>query len=489
MLVRKMMPLMAACCILAARLCLAAQQPGPVSRQMPPGSPVPEVSPEKFRKAVAEKLASSKGRAAARIKNPNAGDKGIRPSLVEALRQQRLAAVSAHTAAIEVEKTQSSSGQSGSGAVMLTPVHPVLLAQPQPASPSSKVVPTTVGGQMAPKVQTNISPGQALKSTGSTGSNSTQPAPAPTAIMHQTDPRLLAPHPLTMCFGPGIRAVNSQSKGVVFTPIQDYNAYTITGCFFGNQSGQAYLIGKFRAQQIKLQIQYWTDSEIDARVDPNTSGELDQDNVSLVIAPAGAAQMKAPGFKFMAARSDPAVLLPSIPSSWAKLQLVNAKLNTFASNPVQPYYQSTASAGSVPQVASGSSVYVSRYFEHKFSPGSDYYDFSQLASGWTTDSMQFSSYDEDSCPWVVTYKQSFGNAFPEWSGDNIKVFWSDTSCSGFMPHLILGIPAAIYADHTGSYYALNVWVRGPRCTDPYSGKAQPQCMQNVQMCGNETCGP
>jgi len=484
MSVRKMMSLMAACCILAAPLCLAAQQPVPVSpRQMPPGTRLPEVSPEKFRKAVAEKLASSKGRAAARIKNPNAGDKGVRPSLVEALRQQRLAAVSAHTAAIGVEKTQSSSGQSGSGAVMLAPAHPVLLAQPQPASPSSKLEPTTVGGQMVPKVQTNIAPGQALKGS---GNYRTQPTPAPTGITHQTDPRWLAPHPLTMCMGPGVRAVNSHPKGVLFTPIQDYNSYIITGCLFGSQSGQAYLIGKFRAQQINLQIQYWTDNEIDARVDPNISGELDQDNVSLVIAPAGAAQMKAPGFKFMAARSDPAVLLSSIPSSWAKLQPVSVTLpNHFYPQTVPVSYSSPAN---VPQ-ATGDSAFVSRYFDHKFSPGSDYYDFSQLASGWTTDSMQFSSYDEDSCPWIVTYKQSFGNAFPEWSGDNIKVFWSDTSCSGFMPHPILGIPAAIYADHTGSYYALNVWVRGPRCTDPYSGKAQPQCIQNVQMCGNETCGP
>jgi hypothetical protein len=341
-------------------------------------------------------------------------------------------------------------------------------------------MPTPASGQVAPKVQSNIGPGQALRGT---GSNNTQPTPASTAITHQTDPRWLAPHPLTMCFGPGIRAVNSQSKGVVFTPIQDYNSYTITGCLFGNQSGHAYLIGKFRAQQINLQIQYWTDNEIDARVDPNISGELDQDNVSLVIAPAGAAQMKAPGFKFMAARSDPAVLLPSIPSSWAKLQPVSVTLpNHFYPQTVPVSYSSPAN---VPQ-ATGDSAFVSRYFGQKFPTGADNYDFSQLASGWTTDSMQLLTFDGNYCPWVVTYKESFGNAFVEWIGDNIRVFWSDTSCSGFLPDPFTPLN---YSNRTGSYYALNVWARGPRCTDPYNGKPQAQCIQNVINCGNETCGP
>jgi hypothetical protein len=396
-----------------------------------------------------------------------------------ALQQQRLAATSAHIQAIGVEKTQSTFGQPGSG-TMLAPVHPALLAQPRPAPPNSKVTPTPLAGQVGPMVQSNSGPGQALRST---GNNNTQPVAASTAITHQTDPRLIAPRPITsICLGPGIRAVNSQSKGVVFTPIQDYNAYTITGCLFGTQPGQAFLIGKFRAQQINLQIQDWTDSEIDARVDPNVSGELDQDNVSLVIAPANTPQMKAPGFKFMAARSDPAVLLPSIPSSWAKLQPVSVTLPPhFYPQTVPVTYSSPAN---VPE-ATGDSAFVSRYFGQKFPTGADNYDFSQLAPGWTTDSMQLVTYDDDPCPWVVTYKENFGNAFGEWIGDNIRVFWSDTSCSGFLPYPLWPLN---YSNRTGSYYALNVWVRGPRCTDPYTDKLAQKCIQSMQQCGNETCG-
>jgi hypothetical protein len=262
------------------------------------------------------------------------------------------------------------------------------------------------------------------------------------------------------------------------------------GCFFGNQPGHAYLIGKFHAQQVNLQIQYWSDSEIDARVDPTVSGELDQDNVSLVIAPAQAAQIKASGFKFMAARSDPAVLLPQIPASWAKLQKVNAKINNFVSNPVNPAYLSPVNRSPAPPDANGDSAYVSReYPGHQFPEGGDVYDFSHLAPGWTTDSMQLFSYDQDSCPYVLTYRHTFGTAFSEWLGDNIRVWWTTTSCSGFYPNPFLGgIPSYTYSNNTGLYYALNVWVRGPRCTDPHTGSAQQKCMQNVISCGSENCG-
>src|SRR5207245_5987312 len=113
------------------------------------------------------------------------------------------------------------------------------------------------------------------------------------------------------------------------------------------QTGHAYLVGQFNAQQINLETAYWSDSEIDARVDPKTSGELDQDNVSLVITPAGAAQIKASGFKFVAARSDPAVFLPSIPQAWWS----HSGWSSTWGAPVRRYFSPVTPGGYVPQDA------------------------------------------------------------------------------------------------------------------------------------------
>lgn len=446
---------------------------------------LPEVSAEQFRQGVMEKLSKSKGKVAAKKRNPNAGEKGIKPSLAAALQLQKLAATSAHMH--NLAPVQATGTQTGTGGGMLGPSRPLLTQQAQPGSLNTKSAPAPIGIQaqvpapsLGPSHTMGATPNSKYTRAGNTAPVAVQPS------KQQSNPKLIAPKPLAVCLGPGVRAVNGRAGGVIFTPVLEYNAYTIAGCQFGSQPGHAFLIGKFHAQQVDLQIQYWSDNEIDARVDPYISGELDQDNVSLVISPAQAPQIKAMGFKFVAARSDPAVLLPSIPSSWVDLQQVTAQNKQFNPPKVSASYSSPAAGGSVPQAANGDSAYVSRYFGAKFPEGADWYHFNHLASGWTTDSMQFSSYDEDSCPWVVTYKQTIGNGFAEWIGDDIRVWWANISCSGFMPSP-LGIPLATYSNHTGSYYALDVWVRGPRCTDPFTGNPQQKCIQNVKQCGNETC--
>ena len=494
MLLRKM--ILASVCWIAAGLHLAAAQQTASAAAKTSKAALPEVSSEQFRKGVEEKLAKSKGRALPKKKNPNAGQKGIRPSLLITLQQQKLAAATSHIKAAGVENVQSAGTQPGAG--MLAAQRPLLSAPAQPASTNPQTL------QAPPANQTLLKPQQPGSGPShpmmATGNNNTRSAPAPTAAVAQlgspkanpkTNPMSVAPRPLTFCFGPGVRAVNGKPNGVIFTPVQDYNNYTITGCLFGTQPGHAYLIGKFHAQQVNLQIQYWSDSEIDARVDPSASGELDQDNVFLIVAPAQTAQIKAAGFKFMAARSDP-VLLPNIPSSWATLQTVDAKvmtgLKSFTTKPIHPAYVSPVNGAPAPQSANGASAYAYRSeWGHKFPEGDDVYDFSRLAPGWTTYSMQMFTFDEDNCPWVVTWKQTVGTAFSEWLGDNIRVWWATTSCSGFQPSVV-GIPMATYSNSTGSYYALDVWVEGPRCTDPYTGNAQPMCVQNVARCGSETCG-
>jgi hypothetical protein len=78
---------------------------------------------------------------------------------------------------------------------------------------------------------------------------------------------------------------------------------------------------------------------------------------------------------------------------------------------------------------------------------------------------------------------------PDWTKlqrNSVRVDGTDTSCSGFIP---IAPPFIFwtYNNTTGSSYGLKIWARGPRCTDPYSGLPQGQCVQNMQQCGTETC--
>jgi hypothetical protein len=326
-------------------------------------------------------------------------------------------------------------------------------------------------------------------------SNSAQPATGKTATT-TTDPRLLAPPPLRtitpICQSPLITDVNGQGNRAVFTPQPEYNSYIIKGCFFGTNTGQVHLVGKFNALKIDLLPTFWTDNEIDARLDPNVAGELDQDNVSLVVAPPNGQQIKIGGFKFYAVRSDPAVLLRSLPQEWAWLSMEGGNVlnKTEAQNEVTVYLSPVTS--SAPPSAQGTTVYVARWDAGtKFKPVSDLFFFDKLAPGWNTDSFQVLPFDNPpGCPGVVTYKETFGTWDPEWDGDNIRINWPDISCSGFIPEPpVFPLVVTTYSNVTGSAYALNVWARGPRCTDAYTGQLQQQCVQNVRNCGKENCGP
>ena len=271
----------------------------------------------------------------------------------------------------------------------------------------------------------------------------------------------VAPGPVAAmaCRSPGIRSVNGKPKGTVFTPVQDYNLYTIKGCDFGNQPGEAYIFGPFHAQRLNLQTDFWTDNEIDVRLDPNVSGEFDQtSNVVLVVVPKSGPEIKASGFSFYAARET--VLLNAIPESWVKLDDVvsgfkHAELD----------YSSPIPSGSP---GAGATTYIYRYLSDKFGPHSDYYDFSKLAPGWTTESAQLLTYDSNVCSGFVTYKESFGTWQINWlTADQhvISVFFVPTACSGISPLPPLP-PVWSYSNRTVSAYAIAVWVSGPRGTTP-----------------------
>jgi hypothetical protein len=73
----------------------------------------------------------------------------------------------------------------------------------------------------------------------------------------------------------------------------------------------------------------------------------------------------------------------------------------------------------------------------------------------------------------VTYREDFGTWDWDWAEDNpnnIRGYLSDTTCSGFFA----GMPLENYQNWTGSYYALQVWVSGPRGLDPLTNQPVSQ---------------
>jgi hypothetical protein len=132
---------------------------------------------------------------------------------------------------------------------------------------------------------------------------------------------MIATAPSTVCSGMSVATVNRAKTGVIFTTDQSTNLYTITGCGFGNTPGKLYLEGgqgAFPAHGGKLGfvVRTWSDRGIVAMLEPSISGELDQDNVTLVVETATAARgrIQSGPHKFIAARGQP-ILIPALPKS------------------------------------------------------------------------------------------------------------------------------------------------------------------------------
>jgi hypothetical protein len=286
---------------------------------------------------------------------------------------------------------------------------------------------------------------------------------------------------LTCSANPTMRILNvaGTPAPAVFTPIAAYNLYAVSGCSFGNPGPDAkayiYKGGTFREN---LQIQEWHDNWLKLSLDSKISGVLDQDDVTLVIQRADGTQASKSGFRFRAVRS--LVPLPMIPSRWVHLVTWSKDQKTFS-----PEYSSPAI---IEGKAAGPSAYVSRYVDgEKFDPGAqppdqqyDSYDLSGLAAGWVGKSAQLRTFPM-TCgtkyqPIVKTYDQHFGAWRTEWSGNTLRVYLADESCSGFDA----AFPLVNYQNLTGSYYRLTVVAYGPRCTDPLTGKPDQACMQRVQ---------
>jgi hypothetical protein len=478
---------------------------------LPTDAKLHEMTSEELKKYDTDAVAKAEIKAGPVIVAKVRGIEAIDPDKFKMLQKQKLAAaeIKLHVAApapnaqVRLQSgSQITSMQPAAQMSARTAGAPGML--PLTATPGAGGVPITAPapatGPMLLPAQPGPSPATVMSASGSSSGSPVSIGAAPAssfAIASKanlgatvTTTNIAIPY---VCQSPTIFDVNKQTKNAVFTPQLEFDSYVIRGCMFGKQQGQIYLVGKFNAQQVILQPQFWSDTEIDARVDPKTSGEQDQQNVTLIVVPAGAAEIKMAGFEFVAARSNPAVLLNSIPQNW----VTHSGWSETFGQPNLDFQSPVIPGSNAPSSVSGYSVYVLRSDKNKFSPGTDTYT-PQLASGWTFDSAQVSSLGTPpSCPGVVTYKQSFGFSgadmtpmMPDWTRlqrNSVRVDGTDTSCSGFIP---IAPPFVFwtYSNATGSSYALKIWAKGPRCTDPYTGLPQGQCMQNMQQCGTETCG-
>ncbi len=469
--------------------------------KLPPNAKVREITPDEMKRYDAAALASAAPKISPVVYAGLRGIEAIDPAKLQILRQQKMAATEVRQHAAEPVPPGLGIKPSNPNAP-LSPIVTRARATPLMQPSSGGGIPSSAPAPLAHPMLAPTGAGSNHTLMASTSGNSSHnpsvpgTSPIPLAIPPKSGlgtSRGDLPNVRYVCQSPTIFEVNKQAKNTIFTPETEYNAYVIKGCMFGQQTGKVYLIGKFNAQQVNLDVQFWSDTEIDARVDPKIAGEQDQQNISLIVAPVGTAQIKASGFEFIAARSNPAVLLNSVPQSW----LSNSGWSGGFTNPTMKYVSPVIAGSNAPMWLAGYSVFVTRSSNKKFSPGADTLT-PQMAPGWTFDSVQMISVNvPPSCPPVNTYKQTFGTAqasmfpiTPDWTKlqrQGVHVDGSDISCSGFIP-IAPPLVYYTYSDSTGSAYGLKIWAKGPRCTDPYSGAPQLQCVRNLQQCGTESCG-
>lgn len=107
-----------------------------------------------------------------------------------------------------------------------------------------------------------------------------------------------------------------------------------------------------------------------------------------------------------------------------------------------------------------------------FQPGSDYYRFDALKPGFTTDSFDFAHGRTDGSGNVgcSTHGGSMGfkgQYAASWDGDNIRVDWGVWHChSSPYVELLPPFPREGW-DFNESFYALTVYVAGPRGVEPW----------------------
>jgi len=328
---------------------------------------------------------------------------------------------------------------------------------------------------------------------------------------------------------PRVLRVSGGEVPAVFTPEAKYNLYTITGCSFGqSQSGNSAYIYGMNGFKANLNIDFWSENGITAHLDPTLAGALDQDNVTLVVAPAGKQPFNKSGYKFYAARGMPGpdgnpqevpMAYNSIPQS--KIGLFNVA--NFASGIDQLPSSATSSFPNFSFQGTPVTGWVFRYsYEHndqsdtatadcyindtaftnascfpfydigwKPTPNgvqqttpwqlkSDTWDFSRLAPGF-----QISSYQL----YVSTLDPA--SLCGAWDQYNFEAYLDGDWDFSLTPQNQIAVTWPIYHCRVGEFslrtdranqsaYGLEVSVLGPRCVDPWTGQKDQNCMNKVK---------
>jgi hypothetical protein len=220
----------------------------------------------------------------------------------------------------------------------------------------------------------------------------------------------------------------------------------------------------------------WSDNAIVASLDTRLSGEVDRDNVTLVIEPASGSSMEKPGFKFFAARET--VDLKSIPDLAIRLGAPNnSSISNAQSVPgmgVEVFRaDSWDPSGNTPNFST----------KPPFDPGTDVFDFSILAAGFNVANAQIEHFDKYPDPNDHRLSTSTGwNVL--WEANGVRVKWGVSEFQACDPvncqpsdeqqecvgcpsgTTTVTVPPTIY-NIEASMYALNVWVSGPRGVSPW----------------------
>jgi len=349
------------------------------------------------------------------------------------------------------------------GGMLMSPGTPTLLSGGSTVStPTQTQSAAGVGG----------APGTTRANPGTSGSPATR--------------ALHSPPPSLACLHPSIHDVDGSPSGIVFSP--GYT-YIIHGCGFGSAPGAVYLMGVKQqaippqgfnmpppslhsdwvqflipgAQKHQTQLT-WTDTQVQATLDPNTSGFYDSSSATLVIIPGGSTlpTIQAHNFSFLAARADQT--LKSLPrtlvgaSSPTQLKVMNSGSSLALAHVTDSSGHNVAAQTVVPSDGSlilpGHTIAVVRDDNAApFPSNSDSFDFTPgLAPGFELKDVQF--FHADLTPANCSSSGAFstnGNWNTSWYVSRFHVAWQEQSCS----------PNSISA------YALDVTVEGPRGVSPF----------------------
>jgi hypothetical protein len=323
---------------------------------------------------------------------------------------------------------------------------------------------------------------------------------------------------------PRIIQLSGGEGHVILTPEAKYNLYTITGCSFGpsEPGNSAYIFG-VNGFKVNLNIDFWSDNGITAHLDPWLAGVLDQDNVTLVVAPAGKQPFNKSGYKFYAARGMPAPDGSDQEVQLAYDSMPQSSVSLFDASPVLAGYDQVPPSGTSQfpsfsfqgspvagwvfryahgywetysgvvgadcfindagyQITAGSDHHCWPYFSGSPTLGSDTWDFSKLVPGFVIST--YNLYYEDTDPtqlcgsWDDYTKKSgllLNWDFNLTAPTQITVTWPLYWCQDTeLP------PSGRTNEQKQSAYGLAVWVLGPRCVDPWTGQKNQSCMNIVK---------